>query len=93
MSNRRQIYLDNAATTKVLPEVVDEMLPYFTTEYGNPSSLYELGQRARNAITNARERIAAHINAKGQDIYFTGGGTESDNWALKETMFSYVEKG
>ena len=93
MANQKQIYLDNAATTSVLPEVVEAMLPYFTTEYGNPSSLYELGQHARAAITDARERIAAHIGARGQDIYFTSGGTEADNWALKETAFAYQDKG
>ncbi|MDR2109570.1 MAG: cysteine desulfurase NifS [Coriobacteriales bacterium] len=93
MTAERQIYLDNAATTAVLPEVVQAMLPYFTQEYGNPSSLYELGQRARSAISDARERIAAHIGARGQDIYFTSGGTEADNWALKETAFAYRDKG
>jgi cysteine desulfurase len=93
MATERQIYLDNAATTAVLPEVVEAMLPYFSLEYGNPSSLYELGQRARSAITDARERIAAHIGARGQDIYFTSGGTEADNWALKETAFAYRNKG
>jgi cysteine desulfurase len=92
-TEKRTIYLDNAATTAVTPEVVEAMLPYFTSEYGNPSSLYELGQRARAAITNARERIAAHIGARGQDIYFTSGGTEADNWALKETAFAYQAKG
>ena len=89
----RQIYLDNAATTKVLPTVVYEMLPYYTEGYGNPSSLYSFGQQAKDAINNARTRIAAHINAREQDIYFTSGGTESDNWALKETAFAYADKG
>jgi cysteine desulfurase len=87
------IYLDNAATTAVIPEVVEEMLPYFTKQYGNPSSLYELGQHARASITDARERIAAHLGAKTQEIYFTSCGTESNNWALKETMFAYKDKG
>ncbi|MCL2757037.1 MAG: cysteine desulfurase NifS [Coriobacteriia bacterium] len=89
----RQIYLDNAATTKVLPAVVYEMLPYYTEGYGNPSSLYTFGQQARTALTNARERIARHLNAREQDLYFTSGGTESDNWALKETAFAYADKG
>jgi cysteine desulfurase len=93
MTVPKQIYLDNAATTAVLPEVVQAMLPYFTVEYGNPSSLYELGQRARAAITDARERIAPHIGARGQDIYFTSGGTEANNWAIKETAFAYQNKG
>ncbi|MDR1358013.1 MAG: cysteine desulfurase NifS [Coriobacteriales bacterium] len=87
------IYLDNAATTPVAPEVVQEMLPYFETDWGNPSSLYELGQRAHSALTDARERIAAHLGARAQDIYFTSCGTESNNWAIKETMFAYREKG
>jgi len=89
----KQIYLDNAATTSVLPEVVEEMLPYFTEQYGNPSSLYELGQRARAAITDARRRIGGHIGANGQDIYFTSCGTESNNWALKTTADAYKAKG
>ncbi|MDR3053629.1 MAG: cysteine desulfurase NifS [Coriobacteriales bacterium] len=88
-----QIYLDNAATTRVHPKVVEAMLPFFTEGYGNPSSLYELGQQAKAAVTDARERIAAHINAKAQDIYFTSGGTESDNWALKSTADAYSDKG
>ncbi|GHU11175.1 cysteine desulfurase NifS [Betaproteobacteria bacterium] len=87
------IYLDNAATTAVLPEVVEEMLPYFTSQYGNPSSLYEMGQQARAAITGARERVATHLGANTADIYFTSCGTESNNWALKETMYAYSGKG
>ncbi|MDR1014482.1 MAG: cysteine desulfurase NifS [Coriobacteriales bacterium] len=89
----RQIYLDNAATTAVFPEVVDAMLPYFTEQYGNPSSLYAFGQDAKAAITDARARIAAHLGAQAQDIYFTSGGTESDNWALKATAEAYKDKG
>jgi len=87
------IYLDNAATTPVLPEVVEAMLPFFTEQYGNPSSLYGLGTDAKAAITDARERIAAHINAQPNEIYFTGSGTEADNWALKATMEAYRDKG
>jgi cysteine desulfurase len=89
----RQIYLDNAATTAVLPEVVQAMLPWFSECYGNPSSLYALGQDAKAAISDARTRIAAHIGAQAQDIYFTSGGTESDNWALKATAEAYKNKG
>lgn len=89
----RQIYLDNAATTAVLPEVVDAMLPYFTVSYGNPSSLYEFGQSTKAAISDARARIAAHINAQPADIYITSCGTESDNWALKATADAYKDKG
>ncbi len=89
----RQIYLDNAATTGVYPEVLDAMVPFFLENYGNPSSLYEFGQQAKAEITEARARIAAHINAAAQDIYFTAGGTESDNWALKATADAYQSKG
>ncbi|MDR1422711.1 MAG: cysteine desulfurase NifS [Coriobacteriales bacterium] len=93
MSERKQIYLDNAATTAVWPEVVEAMLPYFTEQYGNPSSLYFFGQNAKNAISDARARIAKHLNATTQDIYFTACGTESDNWALKATADAYQSKG
>ena len=89
----RKVYLDNAATTRVFTEVVDEMIPYFVEDYGNPSSLYDFGQREKDAITDARKRIAGHINARAQDIYFTSCGTESDNWALKATADAYKAKG
>ena len=89
----RYIYLDNAATTAVLPEVVEAMLPYFTELYGNPSSLYDIGVATKQAITEARERIAAHINANANEVYFTSGGSEADNWALKATMEAYSGKG
>jgi len=89
----KEIYLDNAATTKVLPAVVYDMLPYYTEEFGNPSSLYGFGQNAHKAMENARRRIAHHLCARPQEIYFTSGGTESDNWALKETAFAYADKG
>ncbi|MDR0347790.1 MAG: aminotransferase class V-fold PLP-dependent enzyme, partial [Coriobacteriales bacterium] len=79
----RQIYLDNAATTAVFPEVVEAMLPWFTESFGNPSSLYTFGQDAKAAISDARARIASHLNAQPQDIYFTSCGTESNNWAIK----------
>ena len=89
----RQVYLDNAATTSVLPEVVDAMIPYFLENYGNPSSLYDFGQIVKDDIADARKRIAGHINANPQDIYFTSCGTESDNWALKATADAYKKKG
>jgi len=89
----RQIYLDNAATTPVLPEVVEAMTPYFLNKYGNPSSHYQLGQEARKAIDDARARIASHLGAQPQDIYFTACGTESNNWALKATAEAYKNKG
>ena len=87
------IYLDNAATTKTAPEVVSAMLPYFNEEYGNPSSVYGFASQSKIAITKAREQIAGAINARPEDIYFTAGGTESDNWALKETFEAYKNKG
>ena len=87
------IYLDNAATTKTAQEVVDAMLPYFTESYGNPSSIYELGQRSKEAITKAREEVARVIGAKTEEIYFTGGGSEADNWAIKAAYEAYKSKG
>ena len=87
------IYLDNAATTKVAPEVVEAMLPYFTEHYGNPSSVYSFAAKNKEAITAQREQIAKAIGAKTNEIYFTAGGSESDNWALKATAECYKEKG
>lgn len=87
------IYLDNAATTKTAPEVVEEMLPYFTEQYGNPSSVYSFASRSKEAVTKQREIIADAIGANSDEIYFTAGGTESDNWALKATAEAYQNKG
>ena len=87
------IYLDNAATTKTAPEVVDAMLPYFTEYYGNPSTIYSLGAASKKAVTEARETIAKALGAKSEEIYFTAGGSESDNWALKATAEAYANKG
>ncbi len=87
------IYLDNAATTKTAPEVVDAMLPYFTEYYGNPSTIYSLGAASKKAVTEAREMIAKALGAKSGEIYFTAGGSESDNWALKATAEAYANKG
>ena len=90
---KTRIYLDNAATTRTAQEVVDAMLPYFTESYGNPSSIYELGQRSKEAITKAREEIARVIGAKSEEIYFTGGGSGADNWAIKAAYEAYKNKG
>lgn len=90
---KKTIYLDNAATTKVAPEVVEAMLPYFTECYGNPSSIYSLGSEAKDKITRSREKIAQTIGAKTGEIYFTAGGSEADNWALKATAEAYGSKG
>lgn len=87
------IYLDNAATTKTAPEVVEAMLPYFGEAYGNPSAIYSLGSAGKKAVNEARRSIAKVINARQEEIYFTAGGTEADNWALKAVAESYGEKG
>ena len=87
------IYLDNAATTKVAPEVVEAMLPYFTENYGNPSSVYGFAAKNKEAITKQREIIANALGASREEIYFTAGGSESDNWALKATAEAYKTKG
>ena len=87
------IYLDNAATTKTDPRVVEAMLPYFTEHYGNPSSVYEFSTPCKQAIGAVRETIAKSLGAKPGEIYFTAGGTESDNWAIKATAEAYASKG
>jgi len=87
------IYMDNAATTKTRKEVVDAMIPYFTENYGNPSSVYEFSGKSKKAVNEAREIIAKSLNANSRDIYFTAGGSESDNWALKATAEAYESKG
>ncbi|MEE1314158.1 MAG: cysteine desulfurase NifS [Faecalimonas sp.] len=89
----RLIYLDNAATTKTAPEVVEAMLPYFTESYGNPSSVYGFASKNKEAIRSQRETIAEVLGAKTEEIYFTAGGSESDNWALKATAEAYKAKG
>ena len=90
---KKLIYLDNAATTKTAPEVVEAMLPYFTELYGNPSSVYSFSQKSKEAITAGREKIAKTLGANPEEIYFTAGGSESDNWALKATAEAYASKG
>lgn len=87
------IYLDNAATTKTAPEAVEAMLPYFTENYGNASSIYGLGAESKKAITKSRENIAKSLNADPSEIYFTAGGSESDNWAIVATAEAYANKG
>jgi cysteine desulfurase len=89
----KKIYLDNAATTKTRPEVVEAMLPYFTDFYGNPSSVYEFATQNKKAIDEARGVIAGAIGADISEIYFTGSGTEADNWALKAAVDAYAGKG
>ncbi|MDR0851081.1 MAG: cysteine desulfurase NifS [Clostridiales Family XIII bacterium] len=89
----RQIYLDYSATTPVKDEVLQEMLPYFTERFGNPSSLYTVGQESKTAISTARERLAALIGADPKEIFFTSSGTEADNWAVIETARLKRDKG
>ena len=90
---KKLIYLDNAATTKTSPEVVEAMLPYFTENYGNPSSVYGFASANKEVITKQRDIIANVLGAKDNEIYFTAGGTESDNWALTATAEAYASKG
>ena len=90
---KKVIYLDNAATTRTAPEVVEAMLPYFSEHYGNPSSIYALAGESREGTDRARAQIAAVLNAEAKDIYFTAGGTEADNWALKAAFEAYRDKG
>ena len=90
---KKIIYLDNAATTPTRPEVVKEMLPYFTEKFGNPSSVYEFAAGNKEVITKARENIANALGTNTSDIYFTAGGSEADNWAIKATADAYSSKG
>ncbi|MDF2503162.1 cysteine desulfurase NifS [Clostridium sp.] len=91
--SKKRVYMDYAATTYTRSEVVEEMLPYFTEEFGNPSSLYSFSDNTKKAIDIARERVAKAINAEKDEIYFTGGGSEADNWALKGIALSRKNKG
>lgn len=89
----KQIYVDNAATTKIAPEVLEAMMPYFTDNFHNPSSFYSIAGTCKNAISEVRERIALTLSAKANEIYFTGSGSEANNWAIKATADAYVKKG
>ena len=89
----KMIYLDNAATTKTAPEVVEAMLPYFTEMYGYPSSIYDFASTSIEGVSKARGQIADALGAKKEEIYFTAGGSEADNWALKATFEAYKSKG
>jgi len=91
--NEKRIYMDHAATTPTHPEVVGTMAPYFSDIFGNPSSIHSFGQEARSAVEEAREKVAALINAKKEEIVFTSGGTESDNFAIKGIAFANSKKG
>jgi cysteine desulfurase len=89
----KTIYMDYAATTYTKPEVLDEMMPYFTEFYGNPSSIYSLSRDTKRAIDLSRDRVSKAINAESNEIYFTGGGSEADNWALKGIAYAHKKKG
>lgn len=89
----RTIYLDNAATTSVYPSVLEKMIPWFTENYGNPSSIYTKGREAKKAIENSRRQVAQAINARPNEIFFTGSGSESDNWAIKGYAAANTAKG
>ena len=91
--DNKVIYLDHAATTATRPEVVEAMLPYFTENYGNPSTVYELGSKNKSAVTHSRETIAKALGTDAANIYFTAGGSEADNWALVATAEAYKNKG
>ena len=91
--DKKIIYLDNAATTRTSKEVIDAMLPYFSEYYGNASTIYSLGAESKEAISKSREIIANALGAKANEIYFTAGGSESDNWALVATAEAYAAKG
>ena len=92
-TEKKIVYMDHAATTYAAPEVVEAMLPYFSEKFGNPSSVYGIGQENKAAVDAARAKVAAAINAEPNEIYFTAGGTESDNWALKGVAFANIRKG
>ena len=89
----RFIYMDHAATTYVKPEVLEAMLPYFSQKFGNPSSIYMLGRESKKAIEEARERTAVALGAQAKEIFFTGSGTEADNWAIKGVAYANRQKG
>lgn len=93
MRETRYIYMDHAATTFVKPDVIESMIPFLKEYFGNPSSLYSLGRENKEAIETAREKLAKALGAKPEEIYFTSGGTESDNWAIKGTAFSERKRG
>lgn len=87
------IYLDHSATTYVKPEVLEAMMPYFTEKFGNASSIYSLGRESKKAVEESRERVAAAIGAQAKEIFFTGSGTEADNWAIKGVAYANKAKG
>ncbi|MDM7918443.1 MAG: cysteine desulfurase NifS [Methanosarcina sp.] len=93
MGENRLVYMDHAATTFIKPEVAETMLPFIRDHFGNPSSLYSIGREGKEAVETAREKLAKALGARSEEIYFTSGGTESDNWAVKGTAFARRKKG
>lgn len=93
MNDKKQVYFDHSATTAVRKEVLDEMLPYFSNYYGNPSSIYYIGRESRKAIDTARDKVAKALNAESKEVYFTSSGTEADNWAIKGVAYANKRKG
>ena len=89
----KNIYMDNSATTPVKPQVLEAMLPYFSEKYGNPSSIYSLGSASKVAVENARNQVAKVLGAQSKEIYFTGSGSEADNWAIKGIAYNQKKKG
>ena len=89
----KRVYVDNSATTPMHPQVLEEMLPYFTERFGNPSSIHSFGREAKQAMDRARDRVAKSLGAGSDEIYFTGSGTEADNWALKGTAYANRDGG
>ncbi len=90
---KRPIYFDHAATTPVCEQALEKMLPYFSQVFGNPNSQHAFGRESAKAVDEARDGIAKIINAKSSEVYFTAGGTESDNWALRGVARAYKKKG
>ncbi|MCQ1536334.1 cysteine desulfurase NifS [Methanosarcina sp. KYL-1] len=93
MGEKRFVYMDHAATTFTKPEVAEAMMPFLKEHFGNPSSLYSIGREAKEAVESAREQLAKALGAKPEEVYFTSGGTESDNWAVKGTALARQERG
>ena len=93
MGKKRFVYIDHAATTFTKPEVFEAMLPFLKEHFGNPSSLYSIGREAKEAVETARKQLSKALRANPEELYFTSGGTESDNWAIMGTAFARKNKG
>ena len=93
MVEKRIIYMDHAATTYTKPKIAEHMLPYYKQGFGNPSSVYAIGRKAKAAVEKSRDKVGKALNAPPEQIYFTSGGTESDNWALKGAAYANIDKG